>query len=607
MQTSWPIVGRDSEGTPIIEAYGTHWPLMSDAALELTCYRTNRQPEVGGLGKFRHLMNAHMLIWPQLTPSINEWMVRRFQAFCSDHSVITLAGGASTAKSTDTARFALLHWWSLPEANACIVCSTTITALLKRIWSYITEYKHAAAFDMPGIISNSPPPKMMFSRMDPKHGIHGAALKEGGSERTLADLIGIHPNNELLMVVDEATDVTPAVVDAPANLDNGLGKFKVILIGNSKSRTDPHGRLSEPLAGWDSIDPDVDEVWETKEGVCLYFDCYKSPAVMHPEDDNLWFLINKNKIQREAERLGQDDPKFWRFIRGFWPPEDFAKTVMTRTLLRAHNAFDKAEFSGDWVEHVAALDPAFTSDGDEAILRFARVGPMVDGRIGIELGDVLSLKLNVNDPDPTNYQLVKLTKDICLERGIKPKFVGVDTWGFGSGAGDIFEKKWSTDIRRVVSVGAPTDSFVDSDMVSKAYEQYDRRATELWFMIKEFVQSGQLRGLDEETADELCSREYEWKGKKISLETKKDYKKRMGKENGPDGSPDRADALSIIIDVVRFALGVTPGSREALEIDDKNDWERHWETMLHAGNGGVDEDWESSWDVDALTESEMFS
>lgn len=601
---SHPMI-ETNEG-PKMYAYGCYWPIMDDIQLELTCYRIDHRPEDGGLGKFRHLMKAHNLIWPHLVPSLHEWTFQRFKELSKGHQVVTLAGGAGTAKSADIARYALLWWWAYAEKRTVLVCSTTIGALTKRIWSYIAEGAYKAHGNLPTEITTSPPPKLLWSKKDPKHGVHGAALKDGNAEKTLADIIGIHPEEGLLLVVDEATDVTPGITDVITNLDSGGVNFQMILIGNSKSRLDPHGKLSKPIRGWNSVDPDHDEIWETENGICIYSDCYKSPAVIRPNYKPIQFLITKEKIRKEEARLGRSDPKFWRFVRGFWPSEDLTKTVLTLSMVEQFSANKAAMWAGEWKITLAALDPAFTSEGDECILRFADMGVMENGFIGLDFGgeeNVINLKLDDKAKTPISYQIVEKTKEACINRGIEPHHFGADTWGIGVGAGDIFEVQWSNEVNRIVGVGSPTDDYVDSEIGEKAFEIYSNRTTELWFAMRTFLMNGQIRGLDEGTIEEFCTRQYSWKGRKMCLETKKEYKSRMGMEDKPTGSPDRADAAAIMIEVARRA-GMEVNAKNAVE-QRRDNWERQWEEGQ--GHKIEDNDFsEAHWDSDAILDSASF-
>jgi hypothetical protein len=603
---SYPVIDRGNG--PEIYAYGCYWPAMDDIQLELTCWRIDHRPEKGGLGGFRHLMKAHNIIWPHLVPSLHEWTFERFKEINRGHQVVTLAGGAGTAKSADVARYALLWWWAYPEKRTVLVASTTISALTKRIWSYIAEGAYKAKGDLPRDITISPPPRLLCNKRDQKHGIHGIALKDGQAEKTLADVIGIHPEEGLLFIVDESTDVTPAVAEVVTNLDSGGVTFQMILIGNSKSKLDPHGKLSKPINGWNSVDPDRDTKWQTEHGICLYSDCYKSPAVLRPDYKPIQFLITRGKIAKEEKRLGINDPKFWRFVRGFWPPEDITKTVLTLSMVEKFKGMEKAFWSGDWKIPVAGLDPAFTSNGDECILQFAEMGVMENGLVGLDYGgekNTISIQLDSKSKEPINYQIVREVKRECVNRGIDPFGFGADTWGIGMGAGDIFEMEWSNEIHRIHSNDVASQEYVDNHLNEKGFEAYYDKATEMYFAMRTFIASGQIRGLTEAAVEEFCTRQYEWKGRKIYLERKPEYKKRMGTEDGPTGSPDRSDACAIVLEVAK-RNGFRPNERILEEVD-KQDWEKRWETGRTPEKNSDDGAFSMAWDDESILNSAAFS
>lgn len=608
---TYPVTTIDGEQFTV--AFNRLWPVQNDISLHLNAWREGLTKEKGGLGKLRHLIEAHNLIWPDRARTIHSWTIDRFRVMSEGHPIISFAGGASTAKSCDVAYYLLLWWWALPEERAVIVASTTVSALMKRIWSYVAEGLYKANGNMPGTISNSPPPKILFDRKDPKHGIHGAALKEGNADRTLGDMIGIHPKEGLLLVVDEASDVTPAVLDVRTNLDTGgavgAASFQQVLIANSKSKLDPHGKASEPKMGWDSVNPDIDTQWDTKiGGKCLFFDCYRSPAVVAPYKERVPFLIGEAKIRKEERALGKDHPRFWRFVRGFWPPDDLSKTVLTLSLIDKHKARETARWDSRWLVTLAALDPAFTTDGDECILRFGTMGVADNGLVTLDVGgerNIISLPIDSRSKEPVNYQILNMAKQECIARGVKPEHFGLDAWGFGTGAGDIIERHWSDEIHRVNGIGSPSDNIVDFRSGERAHELYDRKITELWFNVRHFVESGQIRGMDEPTVEEFCSRTYEWKGKKQALEGKLEYKTRMGREDSPTGSPDRSDALAILVEVAQRA-GLVSSGRE-IDEHDKADWEGQWEIATGRRPAiGEDIDREDAWGSDPILDSIMF-
>ena len=152
------------------------------------------------------------------------------------------------------------------------------------------------------------------------------AIPEGADERQIKNLIGIHPDGGLLFILDEATDMPPAVIKSSANLEEGTEFYQMAAIGNSKSRTDTHGALATPKIGWDNISWKTHDVWETCQdgGIALYFNPYKSPAIHEkdPVKKKLLskFLVTKEKIIRKRRALGDKSEEFWRFTLGYWPP-----------------------------------------------------------------------------------------------------------------------------------------------------------------------------------------------------------------------------------------------------------------------------------------------
>ena len=58
-----------------------------------------------------------------------------------------------------------------------------------------------------------------------------------------------------------------AIFQACDNLAKNT-EFKALLLGNAESREDPHGRFSEPLGGWLSVDPDTSEIFHQCVELC---------------------------------------------------------------------------------------------------------------------------------------------------------------------------------------------------------------------------------------------------------------------------------------------------------------------------------------------------
>jgi hypothetical protein len=70
--------------------------------------------------------------------------------------------------------------------------------------------------------------------------------------------------------------------------------------------------------------------------------------------------------------------------------------------------------------------------------------------------------------------------------------------------------------------------------------------SEIWYVGKELIRSGQLKGLDPDTVTEMCARTYDEKNGKVVVEPKDKMKKRTKK------SPDRADSLFVTLHLARM-------------------------------------------------------
>jgi hypothetical protein len=136
----------------------------------------------------------------------------------------------------------------------------------------------------------------------------------------------------------------------------------------------------------------------------------------------------------------------------------------------------------------------------------------------------------------------------------------------------------------ISSMGNASESIVSAFDPRPANEVYDRRVTEYWFQVYHAFASRRIYGMDtnrdRDVVSELCSRQYSFKGKKISVETKKDMKKRMGK------SPDLADSFCYLF-FMAYRLGVhfiaTSESDISLSSDYKTD--DHIDYGSYSGNG----------------------
>lgn len=500
------------------------------------------------------------MLWPNRIITWNYWTERRFRAHCENHKFITWAGGSNIGKSEDAACLMIMFWLSSPREHTGLVGSTTLTASESRMWGYLKQkYIEDSAIALPGKLFLSSPARIVLSKTDTIHGIFAVPLINSKTSRSSSDLIGRHPKQRMFVVIDEGPDVPPGFMDAESNWEKSPW-FQCLILGNSSKMTDPHGILSQPKIGWDKINPDIDTEWETKKGICLYFDCYQSPAIFEKNAEKRKalevFLFTKAKIQKSIADHGENSPHHWRMTRGFWAPSDITKTVLTLVDIDKHKARDKAHWSGrESLIKLGSLDAAFTAQGDAIVLAFGTLGEEVSGRQILEFNEKIYLRFDVTSADPIEYQLVEQVRKEFAKRQIEPSCFALDVTGSGTGLGSVFEKEWSRHVMKIDSRGECSEDFMDMDKQLTAKDLYDRKATELVFMLQRFVRSGQIRNLNPKSIEQITTREWLWKGKKISIEKKEDYKLRMGRVDSKYRSPDEMDTDCLIIELARKRFG----------------------------------------------------
>lgn len=556
----WSIIkeGRDE----YIIAYGQKFPKTHPLAVHLKLYRTEKNPEL----KFIHMKAAHDYLWPEAV--WHYWTERRFREHCKAWKYISYAGGASTGKSYDAAKIALLFWLANPKGRAVIVASTTLESLNARIWGYCTKLLHEAAVKLPYIMMRGAPPKILFDRNDTIHGMFCLAAKQGDDDKAISSVIGRHPNEGLMIILDEATDTPPAILKALPNLESGVEIFQCMAIGNSLSKFDLHGAISTPKAGWATIDAAKDVQWETtqKHGTCLFFSCYESPAILDPSPETraklARFLITQEQITEKEKLYGKDSDAFYRFVLGFWRLDSTDDTIISKQFISDFSVFDRAQWSGIHPLHVVAgLDPAFSTGGDQCILRLAILGQATNGQIVLDFrGDefVFKIAISATSEKSADLQIADQVLKILSDFNVGLQDLCVDANGQGRALGEVLRL-------RAKSIQAPIKiySTAGGNKQVRSFDVVIKTNHELWFAFREFIQHGQIKGLDRTAVMQLTTRKVLIKGGKQYLEAKKDYKTRMGAV-APSlaHSPDEADACSLALQVAMQNYGFTPGQRQ---------------------------------------------
>ncbi len=555
----------------------------NQATIELMlAFRKELFSAKGWLGSYQHFRNATDLLLNVPSQRIalargvdydvrkhdtfiwNEWTEEMVEGFCEAHWATTVTGPNASFKSGTAGWFGLGKWYARPTETIIVITSTSLPGLRKRIWKEILKH-HRRANPGFGYVAASDF-AIRFQKGSDESGIFGVATgqDEGEIQKAVDKIIGFHAKH-VVAIVDEMQATNEAIVKACSSLEAGADTFQFIGLGNADSELDAHGRMSEPKEGWDSISPETGR-WDTNRGICIHLDGLDSPRVK--EGDEFYpGLLRQQDIDNEAKAYGEDSPEFWRTRRGFWAPQGTTKTIFSPAMIAKFRAKEKAS----WVSGFkmgAGLDPAFEG-GDRCILRFGKCGEFSGapyeekGLVGVELGDVVPIKVSATSKQPIHFQIVELVRHECEQRGVGPEMLGIDSSGEGGGLASIFQREWSPAITLVEFGGRASELPVSEHNPKRSREEYINRVTELWYQSRVMLQNGQIRGLDNATAIEFCQRLYDNRGNMKIVESKTEMKKRTKR------SPDLADAVVVLLELFRqkesltLAGGTTPSADES--------------------------------------------
>ena len=526
----------------------------------------------------------------------HDWLYRFLKPVCNDDRkqsvLVGYPGCSNSGKSFNAASFAVAWWLALPDESSVTFVSTTMKALRRRGWSEVQKAYSGMAGEKFGNFVDS---RMVWQavRGDDKHAIIGKAVEEGSTQKVADDIKGVHTRRQMF-VIDEATSIPEAIYAACNNMYSYPDEFVMLVLGNPYSRLDQFGMFCEPENGWNSVTVDTGE-WDAKpfahcggfQPHVVTFDAEKSPNITEGR------IVSRHLPKKEEVAAGfiasgnGQTPLWWSNKRGFWPPEGLVKTVFTESMLIKFDGYGKHTFQNGAFTIITALDQAY-GGGDNPCLRRGKIGTLEGGGWGIEVMPPIMLAITANDKDnPARYQLKKQLQSHCekvklpdgRETSCQPNCVGVDDTGDG-GLGDIIWREWSHAIHRIQFNGGASDEQVSLEDTRPAKEFCKNKRTEMFLYARAALQSGQLRGIDKETAGELCSIEVEDDKRLITIQSKEEYRATHGGH-----SPDRADSLVMLLEVARRnGFQLTAVGQTATVVEDWQKDVRQSQELYHEEN-----------------------
>lgn len=548
-------------------------PLLSPYELEGLCLRSAPVGKTYGAIRAEIVMNLMRWQWPgyivlEKDGFKNTFAHRVINAVCR-HKLCNLIGCASSGKSTIAAAYVYTCWKFSPWNTSAFISTTTAAAGQARSWGIAKDLHRNDQFKIGKLVEYLTLITMEeqggTENRDYRDAIKAVLVPRGGgteSENAVAAIVGQH-NANVFWLVDEFPFMPVGILTGRLNvMANPFWQF--VGLGNMPNEGDPMYQDAEPVNGWDSVDPDTCEGWETRSGGwCEYLDGEKTPNKQVSDRVLFRGLMTEENLEDIARSSGGvDTAGYWKQARGFPKRGMVQDTVVTRELLVQYKADQKPVWGGGKMEVIAGLDLGFREDGDPCVLQFAKMGSELDGRSILALDpDTVKLFVKVGTSIPFETQIATSAVEELMKRNCHNLELDI------SGEGGIISQRIAERAREInypltiyptSFAGAPDENvrFKQGDKMVEAKELFDRKVTQLWMSFRLAVQYGRIRGMNLESraARQLRMRRViQDEKKRMSIETKKLMKKRL------KHSPDDADACVLCVSLaLRMGLPSEP-------------------------------------------------
>lgn len=478
------------------------------------------------------------LLWPWLVQ--NDQTDRIWKAL-DTYPYLAIMGHAAASKTFTCSAWLLLDWWQAPDETALIITSVTIASMNRNVWSDIKTLFSKTSVPMPGILVDS---KRMIqhSSMDQKNAIAGVAAE---SDDAQSKIQGTH-TKRIRILIDEADNkLSKSIWGALSNL-GASGDIKVVALANPVDRLGEFGLHCKPTNGWSTINPELDDEWETGMGWhALRLDGLDSPNIVAGKDLFPFLLTNKG-VEDIRTQKGELSPEWWAYVRAWYPPSGSIQSIFTNEIV------EQSSKRLDWYADttpIAACDPAFEG-GDNCALVIGRMGRLASNpnKTAVEAHTWITIKRK-DTGKPVSIDFGDQIIAILTNANIKPENFAIDCTGNALGMSDYIQHSMQDKILAVNFGGAPTDMTITTEDTKKASERFDRFVSELWYVAREWTKLGLVSILNPPRSlpVQLEGRLYELMpaSGKIRVEPKTKMKERNL------GSPDEADALMLLVHLAR--------------------------------------------------------
>lgn len=522
---------------------------------------------------------AAIVLWDEENFCAEAHFVKLMWEALMTKRMICIIGGGGCGKTYCPSVYFLLEWIADPSWTRLQLASASEDHMRKNLFADVTRLHSAASLELPG------KPDSESIALDKKRGMGVFTLTLPGGPESKSKIKGAHTKprpmhpvfgrrSRVFCLIDEAQETPENIFSEIPNrfstvVGSNVDHLKFAICANPKNLFSQFGNCAKPINGWDSIS-DSDETWESQEGwTVISLDATRHENVVQRKVVYPGF-VTWDGVQVWLRKChgNADDPMFWTYVKGKFPPLGLANTVIKQNWLTASE--------GEWCfdDHTvskAGGDPAYV--GDRPTLACGRVGRAIawidfagnrhvldTPRMAIQV-DVLTVVERGDSQDLADRYMEALKP-----LGVQPDGFGIDMTGAGRGTHDIIRRQWAQKVGPIsgdesglapihgIEYGSsPSEIKIAEEDTSTPREQFNIMASELWFAAAKLFEYDVVRvgkGVDLKVFSELAARQGGMQvglGRKLTVESKGDYKKRTGMD-----SPDLADACLIMISVARW-------------------------------------------------------
>mgnify|MGYP002621932129 FL=1 len=203
---------------------------------------------------------------------------------------LSVGGSASSGKSHTMAAWGIVNWLSQPRDTLVLMTSTTLREARKRIWGSVISLLsviEGAPIKIRDSIGNAAYVDERENLIE-RAGLSLIAAEKSKTREAVGKFIGIK-QKRVILIGDELSELSEAILNAGLTNLSKNPFFQMIGMSNPNSRFDAFGVWSEPKDGWESVDIQTADEWDTKwGGKYIRLDGERSPNILLGETKYPW-------------------------------------------------------------------------------------------------------------------------------------------------------------------------------------------------------------------------------------------------------------------------------------------------------------------------------